>query len=187
MKMPGTDGWRVALVLSGVLIAVGGPRHPRGAMVQMLADPAWVPAHALMCAGFAALLVALVLFRRRALPPRTAWWSRLAVAAAALQTIEMGLHAAAVVDHAHLAAGQPTPVLTTHLAIAVPIYPLFAVAMIGLMVAGARDRSLGSAWIAPVGILGAIGHGLSAPRAILAGVWPARVALREGAPRLADA
>ena len=195
-----TMAWRVSFVLFAVLVAAGGPQHPKGTMEQMLADPKWVPAHALMLAGFVALLIGLILFGRgRALPPRTRRWLRWAVAGAIAQTVEMALHTAAAVDAANLVAHRSTPVLTTHLAFAVAAYPFFAATLIGFIVAAAKERALGSPWIAPVGILGAAAHGASAPLvvafdvpgagvlfpllmlvalwALVAAFWPARVSL----------
>lgn len=53
--------------------------------------------------------------------------------------------------------------MPTHLVLAVILYPVFAATIIGFIVATARDRTLGSPWIAWLGILGAVAHGLSAP------------------------
>jgi hypothetical protein len=63
-------------------------------------------------------------------------------------------------------------VLTTHLAMAVVVYPLFGAAVVGLIVAAARERVLGSRWIAWIGILGASAHGAAAPLRILTGYAP---------------
>jgi uncharacterized membrane protein YeaQ/YmgE (transglycosylase-associated protein family) len=100
--------------------------------------------------------------------------ARLALAGAALQAVEMALHTAAALDHANLMAGRPTPILSTHLALAVAAYPLFAAAIIGFMAAGVRERAIGSPWIVWIGVLGALGHGLAAPLAALTGVPWAR-------------
>ncbi|HST58701.1 MAG TPA: hypothetical protein VLK84_08440 [Longimicrobium sp.] len=162
--------WRAPVLLGGVLIFLGGPRHPRGTMAEMLAHPDWVLAHTLVLGGFVALLAGLVLLRRGAAQPtRTAWWLRFAIAATTLQALEMVLHTAAVVDGAHLVAGHATPVLSTHLALSVVVYPLFGAGMIGLILAGARERSVGSAWIAWLGLIGATAHGLAAPLVVLSG------------------
>lgn len=157
--------WRPLFLLSGVLIMVGGMNHPRGRMVEMLAHPDWVWSHTLLLLGFLSLLAGLVLYRRAAapLPKRTSRWLRLALYGTVLQAIEMAFHTVSVVDGEHLAAGHPTPVLTTHLVQAVILYPVFAVTIIGFIVATARDRTLASPWIAWLGILGAAAHGLSTP------------------------
>src|SRR5262245_31173684 len=160
--------WRVLFILAGVLLATGGPQHPRGTMAEMLHDPKWVPAHSLMLAGFGALFIALLTYKQ--LVPartRTRKWSRIAAFCTLLQALEMGLHTAATVDRDALVAGGATPVLTTHLALSVIAYPFFAFGMIGLIVAGAQERRLGSRWIAWLGVLGACGHGLAAPLTVL--------------------
>ena len=168
--------WRAAFLASALFIALGGPRHPGGSMAEMLAHPDWVPAHVLLLAGFVALLTGLVLFQRNPnVPQRTRTWLRFAVIATALQAVEMAFHLAAVVDQANLVAGRATPVLTTHLGLAVVIYPLFALAWVGLIVAGTRDRVLGSRWIGWIGMLGVVGHGVSPPLVVLLHVEGARV------------
>ena len=166
-------------------------------MEQMLAHPDWVLAHTLVLLGFVSMLIGLILYgRSTTLPERTRRWIRLATIGTALQVVEMFLHTVAVVDSAHLLAGEATPVLTTHLVLAIILYPVFGASVVGLVVAGVRDRALGSVWIAWIGILGAVGHGLSAPLVaglgirgagilfpmllllalwlLLTGVWPAR-------------
>lgn len=176
MKTSGMIAWRSCFALAGALILIGGPQHPRGTMVEMLGDPMWVPSHGLMLVGFVALLVGLMLFRRGGdLPERTATWTRWAMIGTVLQVIEMAMHTVASVDHAHLAAGQATPVLTTHLWMAVVLYPIFGATMIGWILATARDRSLGSPWIAWLGIAGAVVHGLSAPLVVGLRIDGARV------------
>lgn len=152
--------WRPFLALCGIMILLGGPQHPGGTMAEMLAHPGWVPAHGLQLVGYVSLVIGLLFFgRSRALPPRTRRWSRIALAGAVLQMIEMAFHTAAVVDAENLVAGAATPVLSIHLRITPVIYPLFAIAMSGLIVAGARERALGSWWIAWLGILGVVAQG----------------------------
>lgn len=191
--------WRALFVLGGLILLGVGPFHPRGeTLAEMLGHPDWLWQHTGMLIGFLVLLMSLIVLRRSAaLPARTALWLKRAIAATALQAFEMAVHAMAYVDHDHLVAGAPTPILTTHLWMSIVIYPLFGAAMIGLIVAGVRDRTLGSAWIAWLGILGATAHGLAAPLvvgldvpahflfalltlfalwAVIAGLWPARPA-----------
>jgi hypothetical protein len=169
--------WRPFFLLSGVLIMVGGMNHPRGRMVEMLAHPDWVWSHTLLLLGFLSLLAGLVLYRRAAapLPERTSRWLRLALYGTVLQAIEMAFHTVSVVDGEHLAAGHPTPVLTTHLVLAVILYPIFAATIIGFIVATARDRTLASPWIAWLGILGAAAHGLSTPLVVGLGISQAGI------------
>lgn len=156
--------WRWCFILAAVFILIGGPQHPRGTMVEMLADPKWIPSHTLVLIGFLLMLAGLILYRRaEELPPLTRRWAGLATIGTALQAIEMVLHTAATVDHANLVAGRHTPVLTTHLSLAVFLYPIFGLAMIGLIIASAGDNTLGSRWIAWIGIIGALGHGAAAP------------------------
>jgi hypothetical protein len=137
-------------------------------MAEMLADPKWIPAHSLMLAGFLSMLVGLFLFGRAVeLPPQTRRWVRLAIIGSGLQAVEMVLHTAAVIDRANLVAGHPTPVLTTHLWLAVGVYPIFALTTIGFIIATARNHNLGSHWIGWLGIAGALGHGAAAPLTIV--------------------
>lgn len=176
MRILDIGPWRPFFMLAALLILAGGPQHPRGTMAEMLAHPKWVPSHALMLAGFVALLIGLVLYQRgAALPERTRWWTRLAVVATAFQVVEMVFHTIASVDHAHLVAGEATPILTTHLWLSVVLYPLFGLALAGLIVMGARERALGSLWTAWLGILGALAHGAAAPLVIVLQIQWARI------------
>ncbi len=54
----------------------------------------------------------------------------------------------------------PTPVATTHGWLATLIYPLFAIALFGLVRAGMQTRELGSVWIGWLGFIGAVAHGV---------------------------
>lgn len=176
MSSPRFGLWRVFFALSALFILAGGPQHPGGTMAEMLAHPKWVPSHTLLLAGFLALLAGLILYQRGvALPDRTRRWVRLAMIGTALQALEMVFHTAAVVDHANLVAGRGTPVLTTHLWMAIVLYPIFGLTVAGLIVATARDRTLGSPWIAWLGIVGALAHGAAAPLVVQFEVQWARI------------
>jgi hypothetical protein len=158
----GAPLWRLFFLLGGLFIILGGPQHPGGTMAEMLAHPDWLLSHSLLLTGFSSLLIGLVLYRGAgALPERTRRWGNWAIIGAALQTVEMGFHTAAYVDRENLVAGAATPVLTAHLWLTAIFYPVFAFTIMGLIVAGARDRALGSPWIAWIGILGAAAHGMA--------------------------
>jgi hypothetical protein len=168
--------WRVCFVVSALFILTGGPQHPGGTMAEMLAHPAWVPSHSLLLAGFALLPIGLVLYQRAGQrPARTRRWTRIALIGALLQAVEMAFHLASYVDHANLMAGRATPVLTTHLWLAAVCYPIFGVTIAGWIVAGTRDKVLGSPWIAWIGILGALAHGAAAPLVVTFGIQGAAV------------
>jgi len=185
--------WRSLLVLSGILIFVGGPMHPGGTIAEMLADPQWVPSHALMLAGELCLLAGLVIYGRSfQIPRRTRFWLTLAIVGLVLQSVEMVLHTLAYVDHANLVAGEPTPVLTTHLWMTPAFYPVFGVTAAGFVLVAASDRALGSPWFAWLGAIGALAHGAAGfivplfevewaralfPLLVLLGIWAILTAL----------
>ena len=168
--------WRICFVLAALFILAGGPQHPGGTSEQMLGDPAWVRAHSILTAGFVALLIGLVFFGRVGrLPGRSQKWLRFAIVGTILQIVEMAFHTAAAVDYANLVAGRATPVFTAHQWLAVVLYPIFGLTMIGFVLAVTSDRVLGSRWIAWLGVLGAVAHGLSAPLVVAFGIEQARI------------
>jgi hypothetical protein len=155
--------WRPPLLLAGVAMIMGGPRHPapfpelpfHESTARMLAHGNWVASHLWMLASLILLFVGLALWQRRLdLPAAARGWTRFALAAVALAVIEMAFHTAAVVDLDRLRAGDATPILTTHLLLAATVNPLMAVALAGLAWHGARLRRLGSHWIAWLVVVG---------------------------------
>ena len=158
--------WRLLFLLSALLLSIGGPQHPDGTMAEMLGHPAWVRAHVFLLAGFITLFLGLFVLRfPGTVLEQTRRWTRFALIGTGLQIFEMALHTAAVVDHANLVAGNATPVLSTHLAAAVLVYPVFSASVVGLIVAGARDNVLGRPWVSWIGIVGLAAHGV-APAAV---------------------
>ncbi len=201
MNIASSSAWRYFLAGGGALYIAGSSQHPRGAMVEMLVHPAWVGAHSAVFVALVLLTVSFVLLRRSApVSAAVQRWLGFAILATGLEAVEMAVHTVAYVDAHSLAAGHSTPVLTVHIWLATLIYPIFAIAMIGLILAGQRERSLGSPWIAWIGISGAIAHGIVMPLMwgfpvailfpiaaillsawfVLAGLWPVRWATRSG-------
>lgn len=176
MKMLGSGLWRLFFILSAVFIMAGGPQHPGGTMAEMLADRKWIPAHSLLLAGIVTLAAGLLLYSRTALlPSRTRRWLRLAIIGTILQAIEMAFHTAAMVDHDHLVSGAATPVLTTHLWLSIICYPIFGLTFGGFLIAGMRDRVLGSLWIGWLGLAGLVANGLAPPLVVLLNIEEARI------------
>jgi hypothetical protein len=168
-------GWRICFVVAASGLLTGGPLHPGGTMADMLAHPDWLRSHILQLMGFIAMAAGLWAFAAAVpLPARSRRWCRLAIGGTILQAIEMAFHTAAIVDHHNLVTGASTPILTTHLAMAVALYPVFAFALTGFIVAAARDRVLGW-WAGGLGIAGAIGQGLSAPLVVGLNIEAARI------------
>jgi hypothetical protein len=162
--------WRPFLIAAGVLMIAGAMTHPRDpSMQQMLMNPVWVPSHALMLAGYVSLLASLFLLHRSGGGP-VGRWMLIAIAGTALQTLEAFFHLIAVVDAERMQAGHAAPVFTTHMVLGALGYPVFALVGIALVVAGARTRTLGRWWIAPLGILGALLPGLAGVLVIWMGV-----------------
>jgi hypothetical protein len=153
--------WRPLLLAAGVLMIAGALTHPRDpSMQQMLMNPIWVPSHSLMLAGYVSLLASLFLLNRSGGGP-VGRWMRIAIAGTALQTVEAFFHLISVVDAERLQAGHSTPVFTAHALLGGVGYPVFALVGMALVIAGARTRTLGRWWIAPLGILGALLPGLA--------------------------
>ncbi|HET6361790.1 MAG TPA: hypothetical protein VFH11_07005 [Gemmatimonadota bacterium] len=212
MESGGSVIWRALFVAGGLLYFVGAFNHPRGmTMADMLVDPAWIASHAGVFVGVLLMTMGLISFRRSVpVSQRTGRWLLATIVLSVLETIETGLHTMAYVDADALApgameAGLSTPVLTLHLWSAILVYTPFAIALIGLILTGQRERALGSSWIGWLGIVGAAAHGsvmwlaivLGVPGTgllfpiaalaislwfVLAGVWPTRAPVPLAAP-----
>jgi hypothetical protein len=168
--------WRLLFAAAGVLMLAGGPRHPGGSMLEMLTHPDWFMAHALVTLGYGAMVAGLVAFSRtEANTPAMRRWTRFAIVATALQTVEMAVHTAAMVDAPHLAAGHATPVLTTHLAMSMVFYPLFGIASAAFFINGMRERAIGSPWIVWIGVIGTLANGIAPILVGLLGWQEARI------------
>lgn len=168
--------WRPLLGLAGVLLLVGGPLHPQANLylsfnastANMLADAHWPLSHGLMLAGELALVFALLgIMRRAELSDTLRRVVTVAVVASMLGVVEMTFHFLAMFDRQALLDGAATPVLTTHLTLAVLTYPIFGLSMAALAFVGARGRMVGGASIAILGVVGGLMDAVSAPIVVL--------------------
>jgi hypothetical protein len=152
--------WRILIIVAAICMGIGGPQHPQGeSNAEMLADPVWFASHAWVFASFVAMLAGMVLFRRsHAVSSRTGRWLKAAIVVTVLEAVEMALHTVAYVDLPNLLADQSTPIYTTHMTMAMIVYPIFGVLFTGFILVAARERAIGSIWIAPIGIIGALAH-----------------------------
>lgn len=204
MRLDNRPLWRALFVVGGLFYFVGAFFHPRGmSMSEMLVDAAWVPSHSAVLVGFILITLGLAHFRHT-VPVSSAMnrWLTATFVLAIFQIIEMGLHTLAYVDagalsHGDFHGGMSTPVLTTHIWLSTLAFTPFAVAFLGLIWRGMKERVLGSSWILWLGVIGALaygsvmwfvlifevpGSGILFPIAhlavplwfILAGLWPSR-------------
>ena len=136
-----THGWRVALVLSGIAMLIGAPRHPeseasdglRDELATMTVDPDWVFAHVFVVASTLLLAVGLAAaYRTSAWPSRTRRALGVAAVVVSLYTVEAVFHLAAAVDTQALQHGDFAPVASTHILLSVVLYPLTGVAVFAL-------------------------------------------------------
>lgn len=177
--------WRVLMIAGALLVGAGGIQHPRGHnMAEMLVDPGWFQSHATATVGYVLLTFGMLLFRRTTGPAsRTRWWAGVAAVMLSFEAVEMGVHTMAYVDAPAAAIamqsptgeGPATPVLSTHLIMATIIYPITGIVLIGLMVAGMKERTIGSRWISPVGFIGAATHAAVMPLVYIAHVGAAAI------------
>ncbi len=167
--------WRPLIGLAGVVSFVGGGMHPqapdglqfRDSLAAMMADGAWVPGHALLGIGSALALAGLLAVRRTGAWPAASTALPFAVVAAAINTLELVFHTAAVIDRDELAAGEWPPLALVHLGMAVAAYPLFGVAIAWLAWRLLASWSLPLRAVSVAGIVGGIANALAAPLTIL--------------------
>ncbi|MCB0998109.1 MAG: alpha/beta hydrolase [Acidimicrobiales bacterium] len=169
--------WRIPLVLAGVAMALGGSQHPEGDAEESLRDElatmtsssTWVLSHTLLAIGAALLATGLVVASRtRTWPASTRPALRIATTAMSLYVVETVFHLASVVDADALADGRSAPVATTHIGLALLLYPIS-----GLAFAWLNVRLLRVAVPLPVEFLGVVGvvagllHATSVPSTII--------------------
>jgi len=171
-----THGWRILLVASGVLLALGGRMHPsadadddlRTELATMTADERWIPGHSLIVASTVLLAAGLWwAWRTDAWPTsvrRPLFWAAVVVSVYVLETVA---HLGAVADSDALAHGHSAPVAMTHVGLSVVLYPItgWTIALLAW--------SFGRAWggwrraIAAVGILSGMLQAFSVPATLI--------------------
>jgi hypothetical protein len=167
---------RAGFVLAGATLLSGGALHPAGEegagfqqnMASMLAGDTWVLSHALTLVSSLLLLGALIVGRREpAFRDAAGRILPVAIFGIAVWSVEALFHLLAVVDLEAYRTGGSTPVLSTHLALAVVGYPLgnFPLAVLALRLA--PRWPLLARPVAWLGALGAVLFGVSAPLVVL--------------------
>ena len=161
------------LAAGGLVFSVGGSLHPKEdppdvSLVQhlhvMFQDPLWWPGHAVLLAGM--LLLTAGLWRLPADLPRLRALVTATAAASALATVDMLLHLLAVTQDAAAAQGRTTLLIDVHLWLETVTVPLCGVGVAVLATAGARTRTLGSWWLAPLAVVGGVCYALAAGTAL---------------------
>ena len=156
----------LGLAAAGLLLAAGGVLHPRvdkgvtfeAGLVGMFESGAWVAAHALTMAGFAALAVSLAGLVRGSV------WGRIAVAGAALAAVESVPHLLAASEADALAGGGSTPLTDLHTMLQAVATPAVGLSIAALAVVSARSRALGSGRVAAaVAVVGGVAFALAGP------------------------
>lgn len=170
--------WPAALAAGGLLFLIGGAMHPdedtslpeAEATAGFIGAPAWVPSHSLVLIGSLGFLIGLFVLARSRMPfsnaaQRAAW---VAAIGAALFFVESFFHLAAFADEDAALAGDATLFLSTHMALALVVYPLFTFAVAALAVLS--RNSLTHPVIGIVGAIGAVIFGLAPALAGLADI-----------------
>lgn len=176
MSLLHTHGWRILLVVSGILLAAGGPMHPgsdgsdtlRQELATMTADDAWVPGHSLVAASTVLLALGLwAAYRSRAWPASVQRTLVIVATIVSIYVVETVFHLAAVVDSDELAHGHAAPVAMTHLGLAAVLYPISGWAIVFLAWAFGRAWTGWRRGIAVLGIVAGLAHAFSVPLTFL--------------------
>ncbi len=170
--------WPWALAAGGLLFLIGGALHPdedsslpeAEATAESLGSATWIPSHALLLAGTIGFLIGLFALARSRTPlskaaRRAAW---IAAVGAVLFAVEGVFHLAAFADEQAALAGTDTPLLSTHMAMGLVVYPLFTFAVAALAVLS--GRTLTHPVIGIIGAIGAVAFGVAPALVGLAGI-----------------
>ncbi len=153
-------------------MAAGGNLHPRAerdtvrdTLADMLGSPVWNLAHLLILAGLVISVGGFVIARRaRAFGPSVSRRLTVAIVGWGLASIELVPHLLAVRDLEALHHHEATPILDTHLILAVGATPALGLSAVALAVAIARAARTVPAWIlAGIASVGGIAYAAAGP------------------------
>ena len=160
----------ILLIVAGITFFLYGPLHPGDsggnkvdALVEMLKNPMWLPAHLFGLASYACFAAAVLAIRKAiALDPTM---SRLAVVVFAIGvagTIAMLVHALAFAAADAVRAGGEDAfwyqLMTWNESI---VNAVWALSMAALVAAGGLTRTIGTRIIMPLGLVGALAYALA--------------------------
>lgn len=165
-------------LLSGVLLSLGGPLHPRGSgetvddyLMVMMASPTWRTSHVLMLVGTVVAVATFVVARReQTFGPRVSRWLTVAAAGWSLAAVELVPHLLATADRTNLATGGSTPLLDAHLLLQMFATPAVGICGAALAIAVARDAGTRPARVlAGLATLGGVAYAFAGPLINLTG------------------
>ncbi len=176
MSIARTQPWRVAFVLGGAAMAIGGPLHPesdakeslRDELATMTSGDTWVLSHSLIALGTAMLAVGLwSAHRNRSWPASTRTALKVVAVTMSLYVVETLFHLASVVDSEALADGEAAPVAFAHVGLALVLYPVSGITFAWLSARLLRAVSRPEKVFGVVGVLAGILHAASVPSTVV--------------------
>lgn len=168
--------WRIAAVLAGATMAIGGPLHPesdakdslRDELATMTSGDTWVVSHSLIALGTVLLAVALwSAWRQDSWPTATRRALHVAAVTMSLYVVETVFHLASVVDSDALANGDPAPVAFAHVGLALLLYPVSGLSFAWLNVRLVQAAAMPWKLFGAIGIVAGLVHATSVPATVL--------------------
>lgn len=171
------------LALGGLLFTVGGSLHPEATgttvtehLVEMYANPLWVPSHVLALAGVLAVAISLAVLARTGAPipasDRLRPFAIIAALGAIIATVEFIPHLASNSEAEALHEGHAAPLTDLHGWLGIVSTPALglSVALLAVMVAVTRTRLRALAWVlAVIAVVGGVSYAIAGPLIKLSG------------------
>lgn len=176
MSIARTARWRIAFVLAGATMALGGRMHPeadaedslRQELATMTAGDTWVLSHTLIALGTALLAIGLwSAHRSRTWPTSTRLPLKVVAVTMSVYVVETLFHLASVVDSDALADGGPAPVAFTHVGLSLVLYPLTGLTFAWLSARLFRAVGLPEKVFGVIGVVAGLLHATSVPMTIV--------------------